>query len=337
MTEGELLKKFNIASRYSTHTPNTVERPYLGGMISSILDTSDHIYFGEPHVNGNFLKTYEMFAQNPALFEAAAKKGVKHFAIEFPSGAQQHLDAYAAKEITREQFRLMLFENKFSRFATPWLSGDAEKQFRSNFIQAVDNALDAGMQVHFADVSWQVLLTPPPRDLRELQADLIRKAMKEKPKATMDEYLRQNIDAMPAERRDHFNKLIAEHNRELLQERLDDMPQYEHLRRRINYGDRIMGVAGLGHLDNSVGNGRGINNLLRNDGASVAVIEIYDSRNTQGFTTALQEEVRGIKNRDLPDYTIILEENAVLNRDMKVIDPVTLGKKPALQPPKSAA
>lgn len=337
MTEGELLKKFNIVSRYSTHIPNTVERPWLGGMIASILDTSDHVYFGEPHINGNFLKTYEMFAQNPALFEAAAQKGVKHFVLEIPSGAQEHLDAYAAKEITREQLRYRLFENQHARFMTPWLTGDAEKQFRSNFIQALDNALAAGMQVHFADVSWQVMLNPPPFEIQDLQDKLIRKATKERPKVAMDEYMQQHIASLPPAERDHYNNLMKEYTRELLDARLDDMAQYERLRRRINYGDRIMGVAGLSHLDNSLGNGRGINNLLKNDGASVAVVEIYDSRNTQGFTTALQEEVRGLKNRDLPDYTIILDENAVLNKDMKEINPVTLGKKPAVQPPKLAA
>ena len=340
LTEGDLLRKFNIASRYSEHIPNTLERPFLGSMITSILETSDHIYFGEPHVNGNLLKTYEMLAQNPDMFEAAAQKGVRHFALEFPENLQVHLDAYAAKEITREQFRVRVFDNKYGRFATPWLGGDAAKQFESNLIQAVDNAHNAGMAVHFADVSWQVAMLPPPQEIRELQMKLLKQHRAEKSKLSGEEYTKQHIAGLPEAERDHFNKLLADHQQAFLKERLDDTDLWLHLRGKVQRGERIMGVAGLGHLDNSVGTGMGINNQLKSDGESVTVVEIYDSRQTQSFVTELQKEVRGVKNRDLPDYTIILEENAVLDKAMKTIDPAAIGKsdkKPPAPPPALAA
>ncbi len=337
LNEGALLKKFNIAARYSEHIPNTTERPFLGGMITSILETSHHIYFGEPHINGNFLKTYEMLAQNPAIFDAAAKKGVKHFALEFPEQLQHHLDDYAAKEITREEFRRRVFENPHERFATPWLAGDAMKQFESNLIQAIDNAHAAGMKAHFADVSWQIMVssTPPP-ELQQFQLAIMRAHRKEKSKLSGEEFARQYLEKMPAEERGKIEKIIADFQSGLIKERLDDTDLWLHLRGKVDKGDRILGVAGLGHLDNSVGTGKGINNQLKADGESVAVIEVYDSRNTQAFTAELQKG-RGNVNRDLPDYTIILEENVVLDKAMKAIDPAAIGKKPPAPPPALAA
>lgn len=343
MKEADLRKKFNIASRYSEHTPDKTQRPWLSQMVGNVLKNSEHIFFGEPHVNGNALKVYEMLAQNPALFETAAAGGVKHLALEFPSMLQKYVDQYAEGKMTRAQLQYNIFENPRARFMSPWVAGDAEKQFASNFIQTIDNAISAGIQVHLADVSWQVVLATPPRELRELQTDMMKQHRAEKSKLSAEDYLPVYMASLPEEKRDSIEKAMNAYQQKIMRDRLDDTAQFEHLRESIAPGERMMGVVGLGHLDNGLGNQRGINHLLRAEGERVTTVEIYDKRDTRDFTNALQEEVRGIKNRELPDYTIIMGEDAVFDRAMKPVDAAQINSRPPVprdkwpKPPKLAA
>src|ERR1700722_6257953 len=100
----ELAKKFNVVAAVTEAMPEPDSKPWLATFVAKALKSephrAKHRLFGEPHVNGNMLETYQMMAENYEIFEAAAAAGIKHLALEFPAGLQQPLDAYARKEIT---------------------------------------------------------------------------------------------------------------------------------------------------------------------------------------------------------------------------------------------
>lgn len=337
MIEAELFRKFNIVSRYTTHTPETVKRPWMGDFISSALETSQHVFFGEPHINGNMVKTYELLAQNPEIFAAAAKGGARHFVVEFPDMLQEHMDKYAAGKMDRESFKFAVFRNPKGMFVSPWLFGDALKQFQSDFVQAVDNALAAGMKVHLADYTWdKMLMVEPPEGYDDFMGQLLRSHRERKSKKNRDDFTVEYLGALPSDERERITKMLNRYEADKRNNRLDDTEQHMMLRLEIPKGEGILGVVGLGHLDDSAGNRRGINYLLEEEGEKVAVVEIYDSRNTCQFVEELQKLHAG-ENRKPPAFTLILEEDAVVNKDDK---PVFSGKPsvpPAFKPPGAKA
>lgn len=310
-TDAELMEKFNIAARYTEHAPQDVKKPWIGALVDAALQKNAHLFFGEPHVNGVMLKTYEMLAQNPDIFTAAAKNGVKHLVLEFPVPVQRHLDDYAAQAKSRDDLQYYLFENPFGRFSSPWLGGDAEKQFQQNFINVIDNAQAAGLSVHFADLSCNKFLAAVPQEFIEIQKMLIARHEEEKSPLSILEYIAEYDRNLAPEESQRLLKVLSDFQQENRARRMDDTDQYHYLRNRIPAGEGMIGVVGLSHLDDCFGRDAGINALLQREGASVATIEIYDRPNTLDYMAA-SYAATGQAKRILPDYTIFLEEDALL-------------------------
>jgi hypothetical protein len=310
-TDAELLKKFNIVAQYREHAPQDVKKPWIGALVDAELQKNDHLFFGEPHVNGVMLKAYEMLAQNADIFAAAAKNGVKHVVLEFPEPLQRHLDDYAAHAKSRDDLQYYLFENPFRRFASPWMAGDAEKQFQQNFIKVVDNAQAAGLSVHFADLSCNKFFAALPQEFIDLQKTLIARHEEEKSPLSILEYIAEYERNLAPEEAQRLLKILSDFQQENRARRMDDTDQYNYLRSRIPAGEGMIGVVGLSHLDDCVGRDAGINIWLKREGASVATIEIYDRPNTSDYVAESYAATGQVKRIE-PDYTIFLEEDALL-------------------------
>lgn len=329
MTETELVKKFNIVARYTAHTPETVKRPWVGEMVGKALETSKHVFIGEPHANGNTVKTYEMLAQNPGIFTEAAKAGVKHFVLEIPDMFQEHVDKYVAGEMDRDSLLFAIFKNPQGMFMSPWMGGDAHKQFQEIFVQAIDNALAAGLKVHMADYTWDSILTvKPPEGYEDFMRSLLKAHREQKSKMNRDDFIIEYLKTQTPEERARISLMLNKYEADKRLARLDDRVQLDILRLDVPEGEGMLGVVGLGHLDDSAGNQFGINYLLEKEGEKVTTIEVYDSRNTQQFVEELQALHNGA-NRKKPDFTIILDEDKATGRDEKPA--------PANRPPKPPA
>lgn len=332
MTETELMKKFNIAARYTAHTPETVKRPWVGDLVGKALETSKHVFIGEPHVNGNTVKTYEMLAQNPGIFTEAVKAGVKHFVLEIPDMFQKYVREYAAGEMDRESFRFAIFKNPKGMFMSPWMAGEAMTHFQDDFIQAIDNAHAAGMKVHMADYTWDaMLMVDPPGGFEEFSRQLLKAHREQKSKLNRNDFIVEYMKTQTPEEQARISAMLNKYEADKRHARLDDREQLDMLRLYVPEGESMLGVVGLGHLDDSAGNQFGINYLLEKEGEKVTTIEVYDSANTQKFTEELQA-LHGGANRKKPDFTIILDEDKVTGRDEK---PAPAGRPP--KPPASLA
>lgn len=99
------MEKYNLASGYSTHLPNTEASPGLTSLVDKATRNGGHVFFGEPHTDGVMLKQYELLANNPDAFKVAAQNGVKHLALEFPSDFQSYADDFVAGKIGRDEFK----------------------------------------------------------------------------------------------------------------------------------------------------------------------------------------------------------------------------------------
>ena len=310
-TDAELLEKFNITAHCTEHAPQDVKKPWIGALVDSTLQKNTHLFFGEPHVNGLMLKTYEMLAQNPDIFTAAAKNGVKHLALEFPVGLQRHLDDYVAQKKNRDDLHWYMFESPFGHFVSPWMSGAAEKQFQDNFIKVIDNALAAGLSVHFADLTANKFFAAMPQEFIDMEETLAARHRQENSPLSLIEYCAEYGRNLPPEETQRLVKVFLDFQKENRAKRMDDTEQYNYLRSRFPKGERMIGVVGLSHLDDCVGRDAGINALLQREGAGVATIEIYDRPNTQDYLAASYAATGQVK-RNPPDYTIFLEEDALL-------------------------
>lgn len=315
-TDAELLAKFNITAQYTKYVPEDQRKPWIGALVDDVLQKHGHLFFGEPHVNGAMLKTYQMLSQNPDIFTAAAKNGARHLVLEFPDALQRHLDDYASHKTSRDDLHYYLFQNPFTHFTTFWLAGEAETQFRRDFIQTVDNALAAGLSVHFADVSWKTFLSAVPQEFLDLRDTLTARHKEEKSPLSLLEYMAAFDKSLPPEEQQRLLKVLSDFEKVKRANRMDDTAQYNYLRSRIPAGEGMIGVVGMSHLDDSAGKDAGINSWLRREGAKVATIEIYDGSNTQAYV-AESYAATGQLKRIQPDYTIFLEEDALLAKGGK--------------------
>jgi hypothetical protein len=329
LTEADLLKKFNIAARWSAATPPAGKQAWLPKLAKDAFRDGGHLFLGEPHTNGNTLKAYDLLARNPELFTTAAKAGARHFVLEFPSVLQKPLDDYAAKKITRQEFHKALFTNIWRRFSTGWLAGKAEKQFRESFIDAVDNALAAGMKVHFADVTSQKYFVSEPKEFTALDRKLQAQHRREKSRVPFRKYAADYIAGLPQQEQERLRKVLDDFQLEQRALRMDDSAQHKHLRKRIPAGEAMLGLVGFAHMDDSGGGHMGINMLLEKEGAHVTTVELYDSRNTLEYIRELYA-LLGLKKPRQPDFTAFLDEGKLEPRAATAAKP----NPPQANPPK---
>jgi hypothetical protein len=310
--EESLLARFNFSAAYAGHAPRKAAMPEVAALTASITRHAQHILFGEPHVNGNTLKTYEMLAQTPEIFAAAARNGVAHFCIEFPHSFQQHVDRYQAGEIDRDELHYRLFEDPFWHYVAMTLTGDATAQFQRDFIQCIDNARAAGLRVHLADVAVSHDL-PVPHEIVDFGRALVGRHAEEKSELPVQQYIINTYAALTDTERQRLDKIYDDYQEARRQLRMDDIEQYQFLRSRFPAGEGIIGVVGLAHLDGNADPAKSITGLLRAEGSEVACIELYDGEDAHAFIKELYR-LTGRIQKNPPDYTVIMDDHALLDR-----------------------
>lgn len=308
-----LLRKFNLVTTYTSHSPDLSDRTSFINLLDKVSRDARHVFLGEPHLNGNLLKTYEMLARNPAIFGTVSRNSMRHLALEFSHDFQRHLDKYAAGGITREDFRYHLFQDPLWHYKTPWLSEEAEKEFHEYFIMAVDNAIAAGLSVHFADFTCEKFTyASPPDELVALESQLVQKHKAEGSETPLAQYVFNHILTLPRPEQIRLVTLVKDFEQKKLTERSDDSLQYNYLSALLKDREGILGVVGFSHLDNSMANSAGIVQCFRAAGQKVVCVELYDKRATQNY---FQEWYRAQnrEKRTLPQNIYIMEENAVFD------------------------
>lgn len=305
-----LAKKFNVAASYDSHTPDARPSPGLTALVDRATKGGNHVFFGEPHIDGMVVKHYELMANNPEMFQKASANGVKHLALEFPNGLQSAADDFTAGKTTRTQF-----SNRLDMFQTNWAGGPAKEAFKENFIRTIENAKAAGMRVHFADVKAEEdLANYYPPSVLALEQKLGAQYDQEKPGMTREAYFAEKTSQMPEEDLAKLRRDIDEHTEQWRIKRFDDSAQYLYLRERIPPHEGIMGVVGMDHLNNSMDKKAGhkimgIDDHLEAEGKRVTTIEVHSGK-TKGFTS----EVAAVMQRlpqDQPDYVIDLEKRTI--------------------------
>jgi hypothetical protein len=317
-----LAEQFNIASQFNSHTPQTTPLPGLEGLVDRATKGGNHIFFGEPHANGMALKQYETLANSPEAFHIASRNGVKHLALEFPNELQGTVDRYMSGELSREQFKHAIFDNPVGdTFNMQWVSGDALIQFKERFTQTIDNANNAGMRVHFADMTASKILSQP-ESIVALEQKIEEQYSEDHPLNTkrpkFSEYREQYIENLTPEERAHLEQDYEEHIAKGMETRFDDSEQYNYLRSRIPMNEGIMGVVGNNHLNN-IHKGQGIDDLLESEETkTVTSVEVHDSQ-TRPFMAEVNR-LAGTAPSDLPDYTIIIDQQAIYDRDNNLVN-----------------
>ena len=335
-TEQQLFEKFNAVATATRSVPPRAATPWLSDLVDGALQAKDHpahLLFGESHVNGSFLETYMMLAENPDIFKAAAKNGVRHLVLEFPVAFQKIVDEYARHDIDRDQFLWRVFDDPFYHFVTPWVADDAVAQFKATFADVIDNALESGLKVHFADLSCNKVLGAMPPEFAEMEKKLAERHDAEKSPLPLQQYIAQYVQNLSREEQLALVDTMTKFQYQQRISRVDDTEQFNYLRESIPAGEGIIGLFGYAHLDDSVATGLGLNSHLEREGAAVTTVELYNNRNTLDLMNAIYA-TSGTVKRKLPEYTIVLDEGAVQKRELSVADPAAArNPSPPISPP----
>lgn len=309
-----LLDEYNlVAGRYgyNSHQHDARSSPGLTALVDRATKGANHVFFGEPHIDGMVVKQYEMMAHNPEMFKAAAANGVKHLALEFPNELQPDLDKYQSGAMSRVDF-----SQRLNDFDPLWFKDKGVKeQFKENLIKTIDNASAAGMSVHFADLKVTSDLKnmyPPSVQLKELElAADCREKFSDIP---LQSCIAEQSAKLPIETLAQLQRDIEAHQERWAINRVDDTAQFLYLRERVKPNEGIMGVVGMSHLNNSMDQTAGhkimgIDDYLESEGKKVTTIEVHTGK-TKGFTRDLAVETGRIP-QDPPDYVIDLDKRTI--------------------------
>ena len=305
-----LSDKYNLAASYDRHQPDTRASPGLTALVDRATKGANHVFFGEPHIDGMVVKQYELMANNPEMFKAAAANGVKHLALELPNRLQPGVDSYMSGKSSRADF-----SDRLDHFQVFWAEGDARTAFKQNLIQTVDNAKAAGMKVYFADVKGEAdLANYEAPSVKDLERKILGQYIKEKPDMKFEDYVAMKFDELSPEETAKLRRDMEEHTEQWRMKRFDDTAQYLYLRERVPPHEGIMGVVGMDHLNNALDKkaGRkimGIDDHLEAEGKKVTTIEVHTEK-TKGFTSELAAETKSIP-QDAPDYVINLDKQTI--------------------------
>lgn len=321
--KGRLTETYNTADTLRAGTA-----PGLISLVDNVTRGGGHVFFGEPHTDGMIIKQYETLAENYGIFRAAAHNGVKHLALEFPSGFQPDIDDYMAGKVTRDEFKDIVS----TKFTSGWLETEQDKEaFSENLTRTISNARAAGMKVHAADVTTGDMIDnhePSPEVLAWNQY-VTQKYVRDNPQMSLEDYATQEFKKLPRDEQEklntksqeflnngQFKKFANDEEQEAARhKRLDDFEQYAYLRERIPHGEGIMGVVGLSHLDNSLDEKRnlrtrGIDDYLAEEGGKVTTIEMHTSGSKKTMEDMYAQS--GVRAVDPPDYTVILDQKAII-------------------------
>jgi hypothetical protein len=164
------------------------------------------------------------------------------------------------------------------------------------------------MQVHLADVSWRKFATPQqPPEFDVLEARIAAQYKADQSSLSLKEYTLEYMKALPKEELDKLRKACDDMVTAQRVARTDDTDQYNYLRSRIPAGESMIGLFGLGHLDDSGGQRKGLNFWLEQEGARVTCVELYDNANTRDFIEA-EYPLMGMVKRRQPDFTLMMDD-----------------------------
>ncbi len=307
--KGRLTAAYNAADTLRAGTA-----PGLIDLVDKVTQSSQHVFFGEPHIDGMATKQYEMLANNYGIFRAAAHNGVKHLALEFPSGYQPDVDDYMVGKISQDELKKKLSED----FSSPWFKTEQDKDaFLDGVARTIGNARSAGMKVHLADVTSNELASEMlPPQVQSLVDEHREKNSLSKEGMVNDSELDTVINEQPPEQRGHLRDMVQKHLDEWWIKRMDDSQQYSYLRERIPQGEGIMGVVGLSHLNNNLDEKhnhktRGIDDYLAEEGTKVTTIEMHTSKSKEIMQNLYAET--GARAVDRPDYTVVLDQKEIIS------------------------
>lgn len=292
-----------------------------------------HVLLGEPHADGMALKSYQFMAENPKMFQDAAKNGVKHLALEMPQALQGKVDDYMSGKIDRGQLERTLFHE----FQTPWLNDSEKKQFGHSVVDTIDNAKKAGMKVHMADVSWSdVSLTKGTSGLNPSTVHEVERIEKEISKAHADSgskeplqaFAKAYADSLPEERKTEMSRLSDSIGAQKEWERMNDEEQYAHLREKIPANEKMMMMVGVKHISGvsvtlpesdprSGTNPKGIDQYLKEEeGHGVTTIGLWASDDQKKTMTATppEDKIGGVTWKGT-DYSASLDSGTVVSKE----------------------
>lgn len=305
-----LAREFNVAAHYDSHTPDVRTSPGLTDLVDRATKGGNHVFFGEPHVDGMIVKQYELMANNPEMFQKASANGVKHLALEFPNSLQYAVDDFTAGKSSRAEFA-----DQLNAFETNWAAKDAKGAFKENFIRTIEHAKDADMKVYFADVKVNDdMANFYPPSVVALETKLNDQYDQEKPNMMRETYIAQKTRELPEEELIKIRRDMDAHTEQWRMKRFDDTDQYLYLRERIPPHEGIMGVVGMDHLNNSMDQKAGhkimgIDDYLEAEGKTVTTIEVHSGK-TKGFVREVAAATERLP-QDQPDYVINLDQRTI--------------------------
>lgn len=341
-----------VATSAKNPAENSKPSPYLP-YLRTALENSDHVLFGEPHINDMILKSYQ-FLQKDFPFEIAHENGYRHLVLEWKHRHQHSVDQFMEGEIGGSELQDRLF-NREHPLRPTGLAPELHGEFQSTFMDVLQKAKAAGFKVHMADYTaestWAKLNQIPfPAELTAYEAE---EAQAWNRKLNTDEDLKSRLftgnsdEAMSSpvpsvlhqERSQHYKdfyaglpperqqrikeiyqELYAEMRRVVGDNRGDDRIQFEQMSQSIPAGEGVIGMVGSGHLNNSFGE-HGIDELLPGKVTSIELNANHQMRR-QISEILLKKDSNG-NPPDPPEMTIMLDEGRVYGRNME-----PLGHKP---------
>lgn len=312
----------------------------LQNFIQQLGSTHDHIIFGEPHFNNIGTETYQFFANSPEIFEQAAENGVQHFFIEIPAEFQEQLDAFAEGEITAIELKQHLMD----RYQIAQEHEIDKEEFIDGMVQTLRNAVDAGMEIHAADFTWDNLFNYP--DLVAFNQRMLSEAAEayedehgvEPDRFSLEfkEFAQEYFANLPEERKTELEEEANQIIRDMREQRLNDTEQYEYLKQQIENGEGVMGIVGLSHLNNPYGMDiPGIDDLLEQGPGSIATIGIYDNYASEQEMSEHQSSTHGTP-QDPTDYTMYLDHGTVRDTQGQKVE-IEPAQKPEITAPAPGA
>lgn len=347
--KNQITAGYNAASMAVTGDAPKDQQPGFVDLVARASRDNKHVFFGEPHVNGMVVQSYQLLADNPGVFQKAKENGIGHLVLELPHALQPSLDKLSVWQISKEQFKSEFME----QFTSEWMADpNIRNQFSEALAQTIENAHNAGMKVHMADVThaefFRGMNSDYPPDLQRFIAKVTEDHKEQGNGMTLQQYTMSRMASLPSGEREDLLRQAREHVNKVRHERLDDSEQYSYLRGRIPQNEGIMGLVGLSHLDNNLDfkmekASRGIDDFLEEEGGKVASIELHNTDSKKAMASTYEED-NAIK-LDKPDYTVIIDQNQIFDKQDRVVGSLdqtspadrTVEKRPSVSSPAPGA
>lgn len=315
--------------------------PGFAELVDRETRSSRHLMIGEPHVDAMTDRTFALLADSPEAFQLAARNGVKHLVLETPQSEQGKYDDFMSGKISREEMVAHLKNGQFSSISVdddvvPADIQDRRRQLMAeNITRTLENARDAGMQVHCVDTSAQRYLNqvndPALKALEPFREEYFAQHPEDRALfenrdhgavLRVSEFCLDKVEALPPDQQEQLRSALQKEDDERIfsskVSRFEaDLEVYGLIRERIPPNEKMIGVFGNGHLENPLDFSadrsiRGIDELLEQEGATVTTIGLR-SRSSDVTVDKMHEHLAGVPI-DPVDYTIYLDDGVIQDR-----------------------